>query len=65
MDTFSAGAADPLPESDHHEYRDSDIDGRALSPAQYSHLSAKLIRRAVLVIGFVLAVILAMMWSDM
>jgi hypothetical protein len=35
---------------------------RELSPAEYSHLSARLIRRAVLVLGFSMALILALLF---
>jgi hypothetical protein len=36
-------------------------DRRELSAAEYSHLSARLIRRAVLVLGFSVAMLLALL----
>jgi hypothetical protein len=36
---------------------------RQLSAAEYSHISARLIRRAILVLGFTVALILALLFK--
>ena len=41
----------------------NNLSSRALSPAEYSYHSAKLLRRFVVVLGFTLALILAILIS--